>query len=218
MQKNPFPSIGPWIPKILHAIKKDIKTDHLSADKIFYKTHFGSRPLNKLTIDEILAVYERELLAGAEDLVEWVVNRWVFKHGDLYQRFAGLLSQVDPEFHAIDLLTEAQSEKLLGSLGDCSAIEVYLFSHINRVVFPEAVFERLRIAAEAESAAEQENEANKKAEETAADELQRLRRDVCRLKEKYEEKLAGVQRKYQTDIDALKKQIRALQQKLDRQS
>lgn len=218
MQKNPFPSVRPWIPQILHAIKKDIKTDHLAVDRNFYKAHFGNRPLNKLTVEEIFSVYEKELLSGNEELVEWAVNRWVFKHGDLYQRFAGLLSQIHPEFHAIESLTEEQSEKLLASLSDCSASEVYLFSSLNSVVFPELVFERLRIAAENEIETEKNKEAEKFAQESVAGELERLRRDAARQKEKYEEKLAGVQRKYQTDIEALKKQIRSLQQKLDKPS
>ncbi len=216
MQKNPFLSVRPWMPQILHAIKKDIKTDHLAVDKSFYKNHFGNRPLNKLTLDEIFAVYERELLGGNEQLVEWAVNRWVFKHGDLYQRFAGLLSEIHPEFHAIESLTPEQSERLLTGLQDCSASEVYLFSSLNGVVFPESIFERLRLAAEKESQMVQEQAAKECAEESLIQELERLRREAARQKEKYEEKLAGVQRKYQTDIEALKKQIRSLQQKLDK--
>lgn len=38
--------------------------------------------------------------------------------------------------------------------------------------------------------------------------------EKARLQDKYEDKLAGVQRKYMTDVEALKKQIRSLQQQL----
>ncbi len=218
MQKNPFHAVRPWIPDILHAIKKDLKADHLAVDKIFYKAHFGARPLNKLTLEEIFKVYEKELIEGNQELIEWAVNRWVFKHGDLYQRFASQLSEIHPEFYTIEALTEEQSERLLAALSDSSASEVYLFSHLNGVVFPESIFERLRIAAEKESEAAKAAELKERAEESVEKELERLRRDAGRLKEKYEDKLAGVQRKYQTDIEALKKQIRSLQQKLDKQA
>lgn len=217
MLKNPFPAVRPWITQILHAIKKDIKTDHLAVDKNFYRSHFGARPLNKLTVEEIFTVYEKELLGGHEELVEWAVNRWVFKHGDLYQRFADQLSLIHPEFHAIESLTLEQSERLLASLGSIPATELYLFSRLNGVVFPEAVFEKLETAAEKESEVAKAAAAKESAEESMEKELERLRRDANRLKEKFEDKLAGVQRKYQTDIDALKKQVRSLQQKVGSQ-
>ena len=87
MEMNSFSSVGPWMNQILDTIKKDIKTDHLAVDKTFYLAHFGRRPINKLSIDEIFTVYEKELLAGNQTLGEWVVNRWVFKHGDAYRHF-----------------------------------------------------------------------------------------------------------------------------------
>lgn len=218
MLKNPFLAVRPWIADILHAIKKDIKADHLAVDRNFYKIHFGARPLNKLTLEEIFTVYEKELLDGNEELVEWAVNRWVFKHGDLYQRFANQLSLIHPEFYTIESLTEEQSERLIASLSDSSASEIYLFSRLNGVVFPESIFERLRIAAEKESEEAKAAEVRERDEESVIKELERLRRDASRFKEKYEDKLAGVQRKYQTDIEALKKQIRSLQQKLGNQA
>ncbi len=215
MLKNPFITVRPWISQILTEIKKDIKKDHLTQDKHFYKTHFGSRPLNKLTQDEINAVYERELLSGNEGLVDWAVNRWVFKHGELYQRFADALSAIHPEFSTIESLTDEESARLLDSVQDCGAREVFLFSRLNSVVFSEAVFERLQKAAEAEEAAAGRRKVEEGEEISLKQELERLRRDAARDKEKYEVKLSGVQRKYQTDIDALKKQIRSLQQKLE---
>lgn len=45
--------------------------------------------------------------------------------------------------------------------------------------------------------------------------LEHHQREVSRLNEKYESKLAGVQKKYAIDTEALKKQIRALQQRLN---
>ncbi len=218
MQNNPFTLVQPWMTQILHAIKKDIKTDHLSADKIFYKTHFGSRPLKKITQDEIFEVYEKELLAGEEQLVEWAVNRWVFKNGDLYQHFAKRLAAINPEFSEITSLTESESEQVLeGAAENFGAMNAFLFSRINGVVFPEATFERLQAAAEKELQNEQAEAKKESAQESLEKELERYKREASRVKEKYEDKLSGVQRKYQTDTEALKKQIRSLQQRLDKQ-
>ena len=60
--ENQFQTLQKWIHEILNAIKKDIKTDHLRADPVFYRTYFGNRPQNRLTAEEIFAAYEKELL------------------------------------------------------------------------------------------------------------------------------------------------------------
>ncbi len=218
MQKNPFNLVQPWINQILHVIKKDIKTDHLSVDKNFYKTHFGSRPLNKLSLEEIFAVYEKKLLEGEEEIVEWAVNRWVFKNGDLYQHFAQRLSAINPEFSEIESLTESQAEQVLDGAEAFGVLNVYLFSRLNGVVLPESIFKRLETAAAKEQESENARAEKESAQESLEKELDRYRRDASRIKEKYEDKLAGVQRKYQVDVEALKKQIRSLQQRLDKQA
>ena len=99
METNSFSALRPWVEQILLTIKKDIKTDHLSTDHSFFKAHFGNRALNKVTQEEIFSVYENELLAGNRELMEWVVNRWVFKHGDIYRHFAERLSAINPHFY-----------------------------------------------------------------------------------------------------------------------
>jgi phage host-nuclease inhibitor protein Gam len=60
---------------------------------------------------------------------------------------------------------------------------------------------------------QQEQEA-KSVAESHEQVVARLVREKERLQEKYEDKLVGVQRKYQTDVEALKRQIRSLQQQL----
>jgi hypothetical protein len=210
--KNQFPALQGWIPQILEAIKREIKSEHLPADHQFYHTHFGKRPLNRLTQEEIYAAYEKELVAGNEGLAEWVVNRWVFKHGDLYNHFAERLSEINPEFSEITSLTEAQSEHILdGAEENFTAADLYLFTVLNGVVFPEVILQRLRKRAE-------EERTSKKAQQEVTAEKQSLekilsahQREVARLNDK----IIGVQKKYTTDTEALKKQIRALQQKLN---
>lgn len=214
MKKNPFTHISPWMQQVLHTIKKEIKTDHLSRDKQFYKRHFGVRPLNKLTLEEIFAVYERELLANDEELVDWVVNCWVFKHGDVYQYFADKLTAINPNFQEIEELSEAQAEEVLAGSESFGAETIYLFARINGVVFPEALLERMHQAALKDTEVKKAKQEEDASRETLEQMLAVARREVSRLHEKYEDKLAGVQRKYQIDVEALKKQVRALQKQL----
>ncbi len=214
--KNQFETIQPWIGVVLNAIKKDIKTDHLPAKPGFIKAHFGNRSVHRLTLEEIFDAYAKDLLAGDQELSEWVVNRWVFKHGDIYSHFAERLGQISQNYSAIESLSEAQSEEILeGVAQKFGALPVYLFSVLNGVVFPEGVFARLRVAAQEEEARLEAQE--KGAEETrkGAQTAEAYQRELARLHEKYEGKIAGVMKKYTTDVEALKKQIRSLQKQIE---
>lgn len=214
--KHIFTSIQPWICRVLETIKKDIKTELLPSDPTFYRSHFGNRPQNRLTTEEIFAVYEKELLSGNESLGEWVINRWVFKNGDIYQHFAEKLSQIQEDFAQIEALDEPQSQAILkGAVEAYGALNTYLFSVLNGVVFPQIVLERLKKDAEKESVEQAAKETSAQEKQTLEQILGRHQREVARLQEKYESRLAGVQKKYATDVEALKKQVRSLQQKLN---
>lgn len=216
MESNCFTHVRPWMGQILQSIKKDIKTDHLPGDKSFYKAHFGARSLNKLTQQEIFAVYEKELLAGNQDLIEWVVNHWVFKHGDIYRHFAERLGQINPHFQEIESLTDQQAEQILaGAIEAYGATSTYLFARLNAVVFPDAIFEKLHRDALAETRSQEQMQQQKEEKESQEQLVARHQREMARLQEKYEDKLAGVQRKYTMDTEALKKQIRSLQQQIN---
>jgi hypothetical protein len=215
MEMNSFTYVRPWMDQILQAIRKDIKTDHLPADKFFYKTHFGNRPLNKLTQEEIFAVYEKELLSGNQELGEWVINRWVFKYGDLYRHFAERLSAITPNFQEIQALTDAQAEQVLaGAQEKFGFAETYIFARLNSVVFSDAFFDRLHQAALQETQSKKQVQIEKNEQESLDQLNVRHQRELSRLQEKFEDKLSGIQRKYISDVEALKKQIRSLQQQL----
>jgi hypothetical protein len=210
--KNQFQALQNWTLEILNTIKKDIKTDHLHTDPQFYRTYFGNRPQNRLTSEEIFAAYEKELLVGNESLSEWVVNRWVFKHGDLYQHFAERLSQIHPDFAEIKQLTPEQSEQVLaGAAENFGAIPTFLFSVLNGVVFPESTLEKLLQAAEKEKAVQAKEGAENEKKESLEKIIAAHQREIARLNDK----IAGVQKKYTNDTEGLKKQIKSLQQKLN---
>lgn len=210
--ENQFLSLQDWIFDILEAIKKDIKSDHLPADPVFYKTYFGNRPQNRLTSQEIFTAYEKELIKGNEELSEWVVNRWVFKNGELYKHFAEKLSEINPDFSEIKQLSVEESEKVLkGAAESFGAIQTYLFSFLNGVVFPKEILDKLRKAAEEEKALLKKKEENSVQQESLEKIIAAHQREIARL----ESRVAGVQKKYATDTEAFKKQIKALQQKLN---
>lgn len=210
--ENQFLALQNWTQEILNAIKKDIKTEHLGSDPIFYRAYFGNRPQNRLTAEEIFAAYEQELIKGNEELAEWVVNRWVFKNGDLYQHFAERLGRINPNFHEIQQLTEEESQAVLeGAIESFGAIPTFLFSALNGVVFPATVLERLRQAAEIEQVSQIKEEEEASQKQSLEKTLATYQREINRLNDK----ISGVQKKYTRDTEALKKQIKALQQKLN---
>jgi len=213
--KNQFETLQGWIPEVLSPIKKEIKTDHLGSDPAFYKGYFGNRPQNRLTVEEIFAAYEKELLKGNEDLGEWVVNRWVLDPAVVYTHFADKLAAINPQFNEIKSLSEEESAKILkGAPESFGAINTFLFSVLNGVVFPEKVLLVLRKMAESERAAQKSEEIALEEKLSLEQAVQRHQREMNRMQEKYESRLAGVQKKYAADTEALKKQIRALQKQL----
>lgn len=213
--QNKFETLQPWLKDILSSIKRDIKTDYLPADKAFYKVHFGNRPLNRLSTEEIYAAFEKELLAGHDSLDEWVVNRWVFKHGEIYNHFAERLSQIRPDFNELKELTEQESAQILAGTEAFGPIPTYLFCQLNAVVFPTSIFSRMRQEALDAKKVQEAELASQDAKESLEQTVERQQREISRMQEKYEGKIAGVLKKYTTDVEALKKQIRALQQKMN---
>ncbi len=215
--QNQFLIIQPWIPQVLAAIKRELRTEHLANSPAFARSHFGNRPLNRLTAEELFRAYEKDLLTGNEELSEWVVNRWVFKNGDLYTHFADGLERIDAEYNALKNLTEEQSEQILqGAAERFGALPTYLFSVLNRVVFPQTVFDRLRQGAEREESIQKMQAQEAEQQQNVSQMKECFEREIARMQDKYDRKIAGVMKKYTTDTEALKKQIRALQQQLQR--
>ena len=205
-----FQPLLPWMGEILGAIKKDIKSDYLAGDPAFCRKHFGNLPLSRITSEEITSAFSKELLGGDEEMADWVTNRWVFRHGDIYQYFADRLHEVNPDFDQIKELTSAQSVSvLLGAKETFGAKEIYFFTILNGVVFPKVVLAQLHREAEEETK-RIEAEVKFAAEEKEKSKIiERLERELAQLTKKYEQSLSGVQKKYDADVAALKKQILA---------
>jgi len=150
--KEKFALLNPWIPYIIDSIKKDLKNDHLKQDWQFSKRYLNGKPASKLTTEELIQGYSEALQDSekGEALAEFIANRWLLKHTDLYDYFEAKLSAIHPDFVEIEELELKSSQEIIkGAVVQFGALHTYLFSVINSVVFPpdcpyslEQLFER----------------------------------------------------------------------------
>lgn len=215
--KEKFQDLREWLPFLINAIKKDIKSDHLSKDPGFLKKYFGARHPNKLTTEEIAEAYERAIQeeAEGENIGEFIASRWIIKNSELLEFFEQELTKINPDYSAIEELTNDQANAIIeSSIEEYGAPHTYLFSVLNSVFFTDNHFKLLK-----EKAQDQQKEQNEQREQQEkklqAEKLERnFNEEMARLTDKFEKKIAGLQKKYVTDTEALKKQIASLQRKL----
>lgn len=215
--KEKFALLKKWMPIIVDSVKKDLKNEHLKKDWAFVKQHFPGKNLNKLTAEEIAQAYAYviENSENAEELAEFISNRWLLKHTELYYFFEKELSKITADFNELEELEKNQSMEIIErSVKEFGALDTYLFSVLNSVVFPKEAYDNLAARAET-SVAQAESEAKAFAEMKSLEDMQRsYEQQIARLTDKYEKKLQGLQKKYSIDVEGLKKQIVTLQRKL----
>lgn len=211
-----FSQLRPWLDSLFEAVKKELRNDHLKADIRFYKKHFASKTPAKLTLPEISEAYAKEIIEeGNEQLGEFISNRWLLKHGDIYNYFAEQLTTINPNFDQITEIDPTRSREIAHKgVEQFGALNIYIFSVLNSVSFPQRIFEELAdLARQTQSqAADQVQEAE---QQRSLDNILKIHAlEMSRMIDKYEKKLAGLQKKYVDDTTALKKQMAALQRKL----
>ncbi len=215
--KEKFALLNNWFGLVIDSVKKDLKNEHLKKDLYFVKKFLGSKNLNKVTTEDLTEAYQQAITEEekGEELAEFITSRWLLKNSELYELFESRLSQINPNFTDLEELTVAQAQPLMDdSVRQFGAAQTYLFAVLNSVVFPKEIFQRLEQQAKQESQQE-EQEAQVRMEKMTTDNLKKaFETEVSRLTDKYEKKLAGLQKKYITDVDGLKKQIALLQRKL----
>lgn len=208
-----------WLPEILADIKKDLKNDHLMRDLSFCKTYLSGRNPQKASHEELVQAYKRALIESqdAEEIAAFISNRWILKHTDMYQFFAHQLESVNPDFSTIDELDLQFSKELVDqAVAQFGPQLTYLFSTINAVVFPEEIYRQLSKHA-TENQQKKAHEQQQLEEQVSLEHLKRTHeQQMARLVDKYEKKLIGLQKKYLTDTENLKKHVALLQQKLAR--
>lgn len=211
-----FAMLQSWLPTMIDVVKKDLRNEHLKVDYKFFKRYFAGKVAAKLSVEELVPAYFHEVTEEHnEALGEFVCNRWLLKNTEIYDYFAQQLSQVTPEFQEIaELELPKALEVMEAAIQKFGPVDTYLFAVINSVVFPQPVFTEL--AKRADEARRHSHEERRRQVEEGTQEKSRLEQErlLQRTVDKYEKKLAGMQRKYHEDIASLKKQIAALQRQL----
>lgn len=216
--KAKFDVLAPWMPHIIDTVKKDLKNDHLKGDFAFCKLHFAGKNINKLTTEELATAYTNAIASSekAEEIGEFITNRWLVKNSDLYHYFEQELTKINPNFNDLDVLDKQTSLRLMnGAVQQFGAPKTYLFCVMNSVVFPKEVFDQLSQLAEKSAHQQAEEEAIQQKHDSVESMQRNYEQQIARLTDKYEKKLQGLQKKYATDVDALKKQVANLQRKLN---
>lgn len=206
-----------WMPHIIETVKKDLKNEHLKNDFKFFKKYFAGKHINKLTTQDFVQAYlsaiEQE--ENAEEIAEFLTQRWLLKNTELYEYFEKALSKISTDFTQLTEIGTDQSQDIIrNAISLFGAPRTYLFSVMNSVVFSQEVYDKLNQSAQT---AQQKihSEEIEKEQQVAYDSLkQHYEEQISRLKDKYEKKLAGMERKYFLDTEALKKQIISLQKRL----
>lgn len=215
--KEKFAMLKAWMPLIVEEIKKDLKNEHLRKDPGFLRAYFPGKNLSKVTSEELTEAYLKAIESGdnTEDLAEFIANRWLLKHGDLYYYFEQELAKINPNFNELNDIEKSVATQIMeGSIQQFGVIQTYIFCILNSVVFPEEIYKIMNQDA-LKSAAEAKEEAKVYAEEASAEAMKKNHEQlVARLTDKYEKKILGLQKKYIIDMETLKKQVAALQRKL----
>lgn len=205
----------PWMEEIFEAVKKDLKNDHLKADRQFCKKYLLGKNPAHVTIQEMIEAYRADIANGNVSLGEFIATRWLLKNTDIYGYFEEKLKAVRDDFETLDALPQDLSDTLMqSSVQLFGAKKTYLFSVFNSVVFPAPTYARLREMAQNETqVTAQENSVQRTTESLETLQV-RHNREIAALSDRYEKKINGMQKKYLADVEALKKQIASLQKKL----
>ncbi len=203
--------LSPFHFQIFSSVKKDCKSEHLALDNQFLKKHFTGKLIAKITVEDLLLVYPKVIDEGHEQLAEFIANRWLLKHMDLYHLFENELKKINPQFDQITEISECDAKAILEmALKDANPVTCYIFCTLNLVAIPLGVLKDLEEKALSYIAAcskSLEQSAEKCTNHSTLEDVQK----IC---EKYEKKLAGMQKKYVTDTGILKKQVSILQQRI----
>lgn len=206
-----------WLPSLIEAVKKDIRQEHLKQDWLFVKKYLSGKSLHKLTTEDLVQAYTKavEEEEKGEEIAEFLTNRWIMKHSDIYGYFEQELGRINPDFTEIKEVSSEEAQRMIEqSSAAFGAANAYIFCVLNSVAFPERSMADFQEQVKKEKSM---HEAAKECENLRISEEELLRsheREIARLTDKYEKKLNGLQKKYVTDIDALKKQISSLHKKL----
>jgi len=206
--KQRFEMIEEFLPEIVQMIRKDLRQEHLKQDKEFLNAHFSGKNPNKLSVDELVQGYAPLLCEGGEEYWDFFADRWLRRHTEMYYFFEEKLREYDENFTELEIL-EASFAKQLASEAKAmfGAQNAYIFAVFNEVVFPKEIYDEMLAKARVKDEVVEEIKVGENPEV-------RHQREQRNLQSKFEKKLLGLQKLYDRDVSALKKQVAALQRKL----
>ena len=144
MSQSKIQQLSSLFPLIISDIKKDIKNELIKFDYATFKKLFGKCYVAKLTVEELAPPLFQEISTNPK-LEDWIVERWVEKHVEMYRFFAQHLSKVNPNFDEIQSLPDEVGEAIANAaIAKFGVKETYLFSVLNKVAFSPALFEKLK--------------------------------------------------------------------------
>lgn len=213
-----FAILSPWFHEIVLEVKKDLKNDHLRKDIQFLKAYFPSKNINKISNEELVqgyssAIKNKEL---AENLGDFIANRWLFKHSDVYYFFEEKLKGLSSDFQNLEEVDDEFGKTLMNQASQKFGYQTsYIFSILNSVVFSKKIYDEFRELAIEEAKQHLVHNESAKELESWNEKEKAYELQISRLEERYKDKLLGMQKKYDKDMEALKKQISMLQRKLE---
>lgn len=140
-----FALLEPFHTLIFTDIKKELRDEHLRTDRGFYKRNFAPKELKALTVDDFMRVYPKYIADGFEELSDFIANRWLLRHLDIYNFYEARLQKYSQDFDKIQELEKPFAEQLLkDSVAAFGAKNSYIFAVLNSVAFPQDLFNELR--------------------------------------------------------------------------
>ncbi len=137
--------LQPFYTIIFTDVKKDLRDDHLRTDRGFFKRNFHPKALNKISVDDFIEVYSKVIEQGFEEVCEFISNRWVLRHLDIYNFFEARLKEVSDKFFEITALEPVFAKKLLDdALEQFGPVDTYIFAELNDVAFGNELMQELR--------------------------------------------------------------------------
>lgn len=143
-----FSLLEPFYGEIFTSVRNDLRDQHLRTDKAFLKKNFPNKRLSFLTADDFAKVYPQRIVQGHESLGEFIANRWLLKHLEIYNFFEDELKKIHPAFEEISALDELAGRNImLEAVKLFGAKECYIFALFNGVRFSQSLLDELRQAA-----------------------------------------------------------------------
>lgn len=140
-----FAELQPLHTAIFTDVKNDLRDEHLRTDKGFFKRNFVGKERNRVSVDDLLQVYPKFIAAGFEELSEFIGNRWLLRHLDIYNFFEERLKQYNEKFYQIQELEIDFAKSLLDdAVSSFGPQNTYIFSILNCVAFPIDLMKELR--------------------------------------------------------------------------